>query len=52
VNSAYQHVRQFAFSLCASSHDAEDAAQEAMIVLFRKIGTLRATAALSSWLFR
>jgi RNA polymerase sigma factor (sigma-70 family) len=52
VTSAYPHVRRFAFSLCASSQDAEDAAQEAMIVLFRKIGTLRATAALSSWMFR
>jgi RNA polymerase sigma factor (sigma-70 family) len=52
VASAYPHVRRFAFSLCASSQDAEAAAQEAMIVLFRKIGTLRATAALSSWMFR
>ncbi|MFB9925835.1 RNA polymerase sigma factor [Amycolatopsis halotolerans] len=52
VSGAYPHVRRFAFSLCASSQDAEDAAQEAMIVLFRKIGTLRATAALASWMFR
>ncbi|MBB2505312.1 RNA polymerase subunit sigma-24, partial [Amycolatopsis echigonensis] len=36
VSGAYPHVRRFAFSLCASSQDAEDAAQEAMIVLFRK----------------
>ncbi|MFB6788083.1 RNA polymerase sigma factor [Streptomyces olivaceus] len=52
VSGVYPHVRRFAFSLCASSQDAEDAAQEAMIVLFRRIGTLRATAALASWLFR
>ncbi|WP_409179861.1 RNA polymerase sigma factor [Amycolatopsis sp. VS8301801F10] len=52
VSGAYPHVRRFAFSLCASSQDAEDAAQEAMLVLFRKIGTLRATAALASWMFR
>ncbi|GAA1026803.1 MULTISPECIES: RNA polymerase sigma factor [Amycolatopsis] len=52
VSGTYPHVRRFAFSLCASSQDAEDAAQEAMIVLFRKIGTLRATAALASWMFR
>jgi RNA polymerase sigma factor (sigma-70 family) len=52
VSGAYPHVRRFAFSLCASSQDAEDAAQEAMIVLFRKIGTLRATTALTSWMFR
>lgn len=52
VSSAYPHVRRFAFSLCATSQDAEDAAQDAMIVLFRKVGTLRATAALASWMFR
>ncbi len=52
VSGAYPHIRRFAFSLCASSQDAEDAAQEAMIILFRKIGTLRATAALASWMFR
>jgi DNA-directed RNA polymerase specialized sigma24 family protein len=32
--------------------DAEDAAQEALIVLYRKIGTLRAAAALTSWVFQ
>ncbi|MEI5101160.1 sigma-70 family RNA polymerase sigma factor [Streptomyces sp. PmtG] len=52
VSGAYPHVRRFAFSLCASGQDAEDAAQDAMIVLFREVGTLRATAALASWLFR
>ncbi|MGW7518363.1 RNA polymerase sigma factor [Streptomyces sp. NPDC054796] len=52
ISGVYPHVRRFAFSLCASSQDAEDAAQEAMIVLFRRIGTLRATAALASWMFR
>ncbi|MFF2554076.1 RNA polymerase sigma factor [Nocardia sp. NPDC058058] len=52
VSGAHPHVRRFAFSLCASSQDAEDAAQEALIVLYRKIGTLRATGALASWMFR
>jgi RNA polymerase sigma factor (sigma-70 family) len=52
VSGAHPHVRRFAFTLCASSQDAEDAAQEAMIVLFRKIGTLRATGALASWMFQ
>ncbi|MGX1805221.1 RNA polymerase sigma factor [Nocardia sp. NPDC055321] len=52
VSGAHPHVRRFAFSLCASSQDAEDAAQDAMIVLYRKIGTLRATTALASWMFR
>src|SRR4029450_4753890 len=32
--------------------DAEDAAQEALLILFRKVGTLRSITALSSWMFR
>ncbi|MEC3981595.1 RNA polymerase sigma factor [Amycolatopsis sp. H20-H5] len=52
VVGSYPHVQRFARSLCSTPQDAEDAAQEAVIVLFRQIGTLRATAALSSWLFR
>jgi len=52
VHGAHPHVRRFADHLCASPQDAEDAAQEALIVLYRKIGTLRASAALASWMFR
>ncbi|MEV8634449.1 RNA polymerase sigma factor [Streptosporangium sp. NPDC051023] len=52
VHGAHPHVRHFAQRLCASPQDAEDAAQEALIVLYRKIGTLRASAALASWMFR
>lgn len=52
VAGSYPHVMRFARSLCASPHDAEDAAQEALIILYRKIGMLRATAALGSWMFR
>lgn len=52
VSNAHPHVRRFARTLCATPEDAEDAAQEALIVLYRKIGTLRATAALASWMFR
>jgi RNA polymerase sigma factor (sigma-70 family) len=52
VSGSYPHVRRFAHSLCASPHDAEDAAQEALIILYRKVGTLRASAALASWMFR
>jgi RNA polymerase sigma factor (sigma-70 family) len=52
VHGAHPHVRRFAEHLCATSQDAEDAAQEALIVLYRRIGTLRATAALTSWMFR
>ncbi|MGX1267883.1 RNA polymerase sigma factor [Streptomyces phaeoluteigriseus] len=52
VTRSQPHVRRFALSLCASRQDAEDAAQEALIILYRRIGTLRATGALASWLFR
>ncbi|WP_079153999.1 RNA polymerase sigma factor [Streptomyces subrutilus] len=52
VTQSQPHVRKFALSLCASPQDAEDAAQEALIILYRKIGTLRATGALASWMFR
>jgi RNA polymerase sigma factor (sigma-70 family) len=52
IAGSQAHVKRFARSLCASPEDAEEAAQEALIVLYRKIGTLRATAALSSWMFR
>ncbi|MEV5828807.1 sigma-70 family RNA polymerase sigma factor [Spirillospora sp. NPDC052242] len=52
VHGAHPHVRRFAEHLCASPQDAEDAAQEALIILYRKIGSLRATGALASWMFR
>ncbi len=52
VRGSHAHVRHFAHALCSTHEDAEDAAQEALIVLYRKIGTLRATAALASWMFQ
>jgi RNA polymerase sigma factor (sigma-70 family) len=52
VEGAHPHVRRFAEHLCATPQDAEDAAQEALIILYSKIGTLRASAALASWMFR
>ncbi|MFE3448134.1 RNA polymerase sigma factor [Nonomuraea sp. NPDC059194] len=52
VSGSHPHVRRFAHALCATPEDAEDAAQEALIILYRKIGMLRATGALASWMFR
>jgi RNA polymerase sigma factor (sigma-70 family) len=52
VSGSHVHVQRFARTLCSTPEDAEDAAQEALIVLYRKIGTLRATAALASWVFQ
>jgi RNA polymerase sigma factor (sigma-70 family) len=51
VSGSHAHVQRFARTLCSTPEDAEDAAQEALIVLYRKIGTLRATGALGSWMF-
>jgi RNA polymerase sigma factor (sigma-70 family) len=52
VANTHPHVLRFAHALCASPQDAEDAAQEALLILFRKVGTLRSITALSSWMFR
>jgi RNA polymerase sigma factor (sigma-70 family) len=52
VSGSHTHVRRFAHSLCSTPEDAEDAAQEALLILYRKIGTLRVAAALASWLFQ
>jgi RNA polymerase sigma factor (sigma-70 family) len=52
VDGSHAHVKRFAQTVCSTPEDAEDATQEALIVLYRKIGTLRATAALASWMFR
>lgn len=51
VTGSHAHVHRFARTLCSTPEDAEDAAQEALIVLYQRIGTLRATAALGSWMF-
>jgi RNA polymerase sigma factor (sigma-70 family) len=52
VSGSHGHVQRFAHTLCSTPEDAEDAAQEALIVLYRKIGTLRAATALGSWMFQ
>jgi RNA polymerase sigma factor (sigma-70 family) len=52
VSGSHAHVQRFARTLCSTPEDAEDAAQEALIVLYRKIGTLRTVAALGSWMFQ
>jgi RNA polymerase sigma factor (sigma-70 family) len=52
VSDSHPHVHRFARALCATPEDAEEATQEALLVLYRKIGTLRATAALASWMFQ
>ena len=44
-------IRRFARAQCRTSSDVDDAVQEALWLLYRRIGTLRAAGALSSWLF-
>jgi RNA polymerase sigma factor (sigma-70 family) len=52
LDGSHAHVRRFARTLCSTPEDAEEATQEALIVLYQKIGTLRAAAALASWMFQ
>lgn len=52
LDGSHAHVHRFAHRLCSTPEDAEEAAQEALIVLYQKIGTLRAAAALASWMFQ
>ncbi len=51
--SQYQRdVYALAYDLCGNHHDAEDLSQEVFIKAFRAIGSFRADAKLSSWLYR
>jgi RNA polymerase sigma factor (sigma-70 family) len=44
-------IRRFARRQCRTSRDVDDAVQEALWLLYRRIGMLRTAGALSSWLF-
>ena len=44
-------IRRFARAQCRTSSDVDDAVQEALWLLYSRIGMLRAAGALSSWLF-
>ena len=44
-------VRRFARAQCRTSSDVDDAVQEALWLLYRRIGMLRVAGALSSWLY-
>jgi RNA polymerase sigma factor (sigma-70 family) len=52
VARSHVRVRRFAHLFCSTPEDAEEATQEALIILYRKIGTLRAAAALGAWMFQ
>ena len=48
---AQPDIQRYARRSCKHTSDVEDAVQETLFVLYRHIGALRSTAALSSWLF-
>jgi RNA polymerase sigma factor (sigma-70 family) len=51
LRAVFPTARRFAARSCASSEDAEDAVQDALTALVRRVGTLRAAEAVTSWLF-
>ncbi len=51
LETAQPDIRRYARATCRSSADAEDAAQEALWILFRHVGTIRTLMSLSAWLF-
>lgn len=51
IEIAQPDIRRYARAACRSSADAEDATQEALWLLFRRVGTIRSLAAISAWLF-
>ena len=51
LERAQPDIRRYARATCRTSSDAEDATQEALWLLSRHIGAVRALATLSGWLF-
>lgn len=48
---AQPDLRRYAQSSCSTTEDAQDAVQETLWILSRRIGTLRAAASFSGWIF-
>jgi DNA-directed RNA polymerase specialized sigma24 family protein len=51
LREVFPTARRFAARSCASPEDAEDAVQDALMALVRRVGALRAAEAVTSWLF-
>lgn len=49
--AAQSDIRRYARRSCRNASDAEDAVQETLLVLYRRIGALRQVGAISGWLF-
>jgi RNA polymerase sigma factor (sigma-70 family) len=52
LDIAQADIRRYARRNCRTTGDVEEAVQETLIVLYRKIGSLRQVGAFSGWLFR
>ncbi|MDR3774456.1 MAG: sigma-70 family RNA polymerase sigma factor [Terracidiphilus sp.] len=48
---AQPDVRRYALYSCSTTEDAQDAVQETLWILYRRIGSLRAVTSFSGWLF-
>jgi DNA-directed RNA polymerase specialized sigma24 family protein len=46
------NIRRYAAYQCQRSSDVEEIVQEALLILYRRVGTVRSVSALSSWLFK
>ncbi len=51
LSSAQSDIRRYARRTCRTSSDVEDAVQETLIILYRRVSALRQAAAISGWLF-
>lgn len=51
LSAVQPDLRRYARTACRTSSDIDDAVQEALWLLYRRIGTLRAVTAFSGWLF-
>ena len=49
--AAQPDIQRYARRSCRIAADAEEAAQEAMLILYRRMGSLRVIEAFSGWLF-
>lgn len=49
---AQPDIRRYARTACRTASDAEDAAQEALWILFRHVGTIRTLLAFPAWLHK
>jgi RNA polymerase sigma factor (sigma-70 family) len=48
---AQPDIRRYARQSCRLIEDAEEAVQETLLILYRRVGTLRVAASFSGWLF-